>query len=92
MLKRIKRAYKAFMGDQEILVVKRSSMTPEEAQKLSTETGKVVVFAENVDDVKSISQPKVEGDGKAEFLGEGTTEEFEELEKEDKGQKGIFGL
>lgn len=34
----------------------------------------------------------VQGDGKAEFLGEGTEEEFEEMEKEDKGLKGIFGL
>lgn len=32
------------------------------------------------------------GDGKAEFLGEGTTQEFEEAEREKKGLKGIFGL
>lgn len=32
------------------------------------------------------------GDGTAEFLGEGTQEEFEKQEKEDKGFKGIFGL
>lgn len=32
------------------------------------------------------------GDGKAEFLGEGTTEEFEEAERERKGFKNIFGL
>lgn len=32
------------------------------------------------------------GDGKAVFFGEGTHEEFEEQEKEDKGLKGIFGL
>jgi len=32
------------------------------------------------------------GDGKAEFIGEGTTEEFEEQEKKDKGQHGIFGI
>lgn len=32
------------------------------------------------------------GDGKAVFLGEGTTEEFEEQERADKGFKGIFGL
>lgn len=32
------------------------------------------------------------GDGKAEFLGEGTAEEFAEQERADKGLKGIFGL
>lgn len=32
------------------------------------------------------------GDGKAEFLGEGTHEEYEESERERKGFKGIFGL
>lgn len=32
------------------------------------------------------------GDGKAEFLGDGTQEEFLESEKERKGLKGIFGL
>lgn len=32
------------------------------------------------------------GDGNAVFLGEGTQEEFEEQQKEDKGLKGIFGL
>ncbi len=32
------------------------------------------------------------GDGKAEFIGPGTEEEFKEQEKEDKGMKGIFGL
>lgn len=32
------------------------------------------------------------GDGKAEFLGVGTEEEYKEQEKADKGLKGIFGL
>ncbi len=31
------------------------------------------------------------GDGNAEFLGEGSQEEFEEQEKRDKGQYGWFG-
>lgn len=31
-------------------------------------------------------------DQKAVFLGEGTQEEFEEQQREDKGFKGIFGL
>lgn len=33
-----------------------------------------------------------EGDGKAEFFGEGTEAEWKEQEREDKGLKGIFGL
>lgn len=33
----------------------------------------------------------LEGDGKAEFLGEGTAEEFEEQTKKDKGLFGLFG-
>lgn len=33
-----------------------------------------------------------EGDGKAEWLGEGTQEEMEEQEREDKGMKNIFGI
>lgn len=33
----------------------------------------------------------VEGDGKAEFLGEGSAEEFEEQTKKDKGLWGLFG-
>ena len=32
------------------------------------------------------------GDGKATFFGEPTREEEKELEREDKGLKGIFGL
>ena len=32
------------------------------------------------------------GDGKAEFLGEGTQDEYRESEKEKRGLKGIFGL
>ena len=32
------------------------------------------------------------GDGNAEFLGEGSSEEFDEQEKKDKGQHGIFGI
>lgn len=32
------------------------------------------------------------GDGKAEFLGEGTEQEFKDQQNADKGFKGIFGL
>lgn len=35
---------------------------------------------------------EIEADGKAEFLGAGTEQEFKEQEKADKGLKGIFGL
>lgn len=33
----------------------------------------------------------LEGDGKGEFLGEGTKEEFEDMEKGDRGVFGLFG-
>lgn len=33
----------------------------------------------------------LEGDGKGEYLGEGTQEEFEQQEKKDKGLWGLFG-
>lgn len=32
------------------------------------------------------------GDGKGEFLGEGTEQEFEAQQKADKGLKGVFGI
>jgi hypothetical protein len=32
------------------------------------------------------------GDGKAEFLGEGSAEEFKQQQEADKGLRGIFGL
>lgn len=41
---------------------------------------------------EQIAQITDAGDGKAEFLGVGTEEEFKEQEKVDKGFKGIFGL
>lgn len=36
--------------------------------------------------------PEQFGDGKAEFLGEGTHEEFLEQEQEKKGLKNVFGI
>lgn len=49
------------------------------------------------DDGKSVPLFTIEedipiGDGKAEFLGEGTEEEFKQMENEDKGLGGVFGL
>ena len=39
-----------------------------------------------------VDRAQILGDGKAEFLGEGSSDEFEEQEKKDKGQHGIFGI
>jgi hypothetical protein len=41
---------------------------------------------------KSVKGNVVEKDTTAVFFGEGTEEEFEELQREDKGLKGVFGL
>lgn len=45
---------------------------------------------------KEITKPQVSkdsiGDGKAEFIGEGTEKEFKDYENEGKGIKGIFGI
>ncbi len=38
------------------------------------------------------AKAKIEGDGKAEFFGLGTEEEYNEMVKEDKGIKGLFGI
>lgn len=38
-----------------------------------------------------VNQEKL-GDGKAVFFGPGTHEEFEEMNREKKGLRGIFGL
>lgn len=35
---------------------------------------------------------EINGDGKAEFIGEGTEADWEEQEREDNGMKGIFGI
>ncbi len=41
---------------------------------------------------KEIEAIPEEGDGNAEFLGEGTHQEFEDQKKADKGLKHIFGI
>lgn len=38
-----------------------------------------------------ISSVPLEGDGKAEYLGEGTEQEFNDMQKKDKGLFGLFG-
>lgn len=41
--------------------------------------------------IEQLVEVMQEGDGGAEFLGEGTAEEFEEQTKRDKGMWGLFG-
>lgn len=78
MLKRIKKALKAFTEDLDKEVVfDVSKLTEAQAKDLMAAGALKVVPV---------------GDGHAEFLGEGTTEEFEVQEKKDKGQFGIFGI
>jgi len=43
-------------------------------------------------EVFEVAKDLPDEDTKAEFLGAGTEREFKELEREDKGLKGIFGL
>lgn len=38
-----------------------------------------------------ISSVPLEGDGKAEYLGQGTEQEFKDQEQKDKGLFGLFG-
>lgn len=95
MLKRLKNLWDISKQkpQRDVIVVKHGAMRPEEMKKLSEATGKVIVLAEDVNDFNTFEIPVVaEGDGKAEFLGEGSTDEFEEQEKKDKGQHGIFGI
>jgi hypothetical protein len=40
----------------------------------------------------SLTSQEPLGDGKAEFLGEGSAEEFKQQEEGDKGLRGVFGL
>lgn len=59
--------------------IRTTDLTPEQLAPL-VESGKVVIGEAPL------------GDGKAEFLGEGSPEEFEAQEKADRGFGGIFGL
>jgi len=76
MLKRIKNAYKAL-----------TEATPPVGGKLD-----IAKMKSLYDSLPESAFLYPQGDGKAEFLGEGTHEEFLEMEKESKGLKGIFGL
>lgn len=75
MFKRIKRAYQAFIEPESF---KWSGFVKPQNDPEGTEY-KTVFSADFI--------PSPEGDGNAEFLGEGTTEEWEEQQKEDSGEK-----
>lgn len=59
--------------------------------KLSNKDPKALNKLENLSDEQMAVIPEI-GNGKAVFIGQGTEEEFKQMEKEDKGFKGIFGL
>jgi len=46
----------------------------------------------SMEEIKDILNDVPLGDGKAEFLGEGTHDEYKDFVNESKGLKGIFGL
>ena len=94
MLKRIKRAYKAFSEPERdgALIIPASSMTKQEASRIADEMGKTLIYSQNDESIRLIDDLEPVGDGDAEFLGEGTQDEFLESEKEKKGLRGIFGL
>lgn len=48
------------------------------------------IEGDNMVEVNLVSH--AQGDGKAEFLGEGTEQEFKDQQNDDKGLKGVFGL
>lgn len=89
MLKRIKRLWK-LSGETDIVVIKEDSMTKENAYKIAKMTGKVVVMAKDVNDIKTFDKKDIldnVGDGKAEFFGEPTPEDEKEFERSEKGTK-----
>lgn len=79
----------------QVIVLATSSFTKEDAERIHKMTGQGVILARNVDDVRIIEADMqlAKGDGKAEFLGSGTEEEFKDQERKDKfGVKKLFGL
>jgi len=59
--------------------------------QLSKKDPKVIEKLEGLSEEQMAIIPD-EVDGKAEFLGSGTEQEFKDQQKEDKGLKGIFGI
>lgn len=92
MFQRLKRAWElSARPDRDVLIADKTLMTPEQARKLGEVTGKVILLVDDVNKVKSLKELK-QPDEPAEFFGGGTEEEFREMENEDKGLKGVFGL
>lgn len=91
MLKRIKNLFKR--KPKKFIVLGTTSFSKESALDVAKAMGVPVILAKNVSDVKMVSQEEeIIGDGKAEFIGPGTEDEWKEQENADKGMKGIFGL
>ena len=89
IFKRLKRLWQV-SGESDIIVVKEDAMTKENAYDLAKMTGKVVVIAKDVNDIKTFEKKDViesVGDGKAEFFGEATPEEETEFDREKNGTK-----
>ena len=60
---------------------------------LAKKDPKALAVLESLSEEQLNAVPEVvEGDGKAEFFGEGTPEELEELKREDEGMKPWFKL
>lgn len=81
MFKKIK---EFFGGKPELLVVKPSSMSREDAERIAKEAGRVLVYAEDEAAVKIEKAPE-EGDGKAVFIGEPTQAEELDFKREQEG-------
>ncbi len=94
MFKRIKNLWKLSETTHTgVIAFARSEFTPEVAKEIADRTGKLGVLVDDINSIKlSDYTPKVKGDGKAEFIGQGTEEEYKEFEQEQKGFKGIFGI
>lgn len=72
-------------------------MTPEALASLSEATGRVVVLSDDLDSLKLVPEASSElgssvelGDGKAEYLGEGTEEEYLAQQREDEGLEKFY--
>ncbi len=100
MLERIKKAYEALtktpaIGNKKIVTINRSAFDRESAEDLQKRLGDdyIVIGVEKEGDVSILVDPEVPvGDGEAVFLGEGTHDEFQKQEQEDKGfPTGMFG-
>lgn len=85
MLQRLKRFSKLWKLSKEVDSI-GTALTPEVLRSAAPGGGSIT--PEELREMLAVDL----GDGKAEFLGEGTDEEFKQQQNEDKGYKGIFGL